>query len=137
MGSTHSSELLETDTPTDQQTDRQISSIPLCPHSQRAEAIHTQTTADTGREQRHSGVGQHTEAPAKAPDGTLGSITTAAAPLILMYSELGYRCGVGILLDISLKFHPPESAAWRKDPSPFKSKLRSYVAFPAAQNDNS
>lgn len=135
---THSSVLLETDTPTDRETDRQTSFLHPSVFPAREQRQHTHRPQQTqGWEQRHRAVGQHTAGPARAPRGTSGSITTAAAPLTLMHSELGYRCDVGTLLDISFKFHPPESAAWRKDPAPFKSQVRGYAAFPAAHNDYS
>lgn len=126
--------------PSDTSTDRQTDILPpsLYVPTAREQRQYTHRPQQTqGWEQRHSGAGQHAAGPDKAPDETLGSIATAAAPLILMHSELGHRCDVGALLDISCKFCSPQSAAWRKDPSPFKSKVRGYAAFPAARNDNS
>lgn len=125
---------------THQQTDRQTDILPpsLYVPTAREQRQYTHRPQQTqGWEQRHSGAGQHAAGPDKAPDETLGSIATAAAPLTLMHSELGHRCDVGALLDISCKFCSPQSAAWRKDPSPSKSKVRGYAAFPAARNDNS
>lgn len=133
---TRSSVLLETDTPTERQTDILPPSLYVPTAREQRQYTHRPQQTQAW-EQRHRGVGQHTAGPAKAPDRTLGSITTAAAPLTLMHSELGYRCDVGTLLYISFKFHLPESAAWRKDPAPFKSQVRGYAAFPAAHNDDS
>lgn len=134
---THSSVLLETDIPTDRETDRQTSFLhpSMFPQPESRGNTHTGHSRHRVGAEAQGSWTAHSR-PSQSTTWDLGQHHNSSSTFDFD-AELGYRCDVGTLLHSSFKFHPPDSAAWRKDPAPFKSQVRGYAAFPAAHNDYS